>query len=165
MVYKIAEWDNVAGAMVERDASDEEMAEIEARAADSLAAAINAADRKTYTDVDTVTADAVGNRTEEYRDAEEAARAFAAAGYEGDVDLSVSSYAQFNPTGEAQTNQWAADQIITRADAFRAAQKEMRAKRFESQAAIRAATNLDELNAAVAAWDQFIAETRSALGL
>jgi len=130
-----------------------------------LSALRTAAVTRTYVDVDAVTADAVGNRVEEYRDAEAAARAYAAAGYQGDVDLSVSSYAQYNPTGEVQTSQWAADQIIARADAFRAAQKEMRAKRFESQAAIRAAATKDELDAALAVWDQFMADIRSALVL
>ncbi|MFC5551752.1 hypothetical protein [Massilia aerilata] len=119
----------------------------------------------TYSDVDAVTAAAVGNRVEEYRDAEVTARVFAAAGYEGEVDVVVSSYAQYNPTGEAQTNQWAADQIIARADAFRSAQKAMRAQRFASQAAMRAAETPGALAAAAEAWNDFIAGVRAALGV
>jgi hypothetical protein len=121
--------------------------------------------KATYADVDAVTAAAVGNRVEEYRDAEAAARAFVVAGYEGDVDEYVSSYAQYNPTGEEQTNAWAADQIIARADAFRDAQKAMRTRRFASQAEIRLAQTPEELTAAVQVWGGFIAGIRLALGV
>jgi hypothetical protein len=124
-----------------------------------------AAITKTYADVDGVYKAAIGRRATEYQDAEDAARAFAAAGYMGDVSEYVSDYAAHNVTGEAQTDQWAADQIIARADAFRAAQAAMRTKRFEWQAAMRAASTPDELAAAVAAWNGFIAALRGQLGL
>jgi hypothetical protein len=150
---------------VVRDATEEEIAEIEARCADSLDRTKAEAIAKSYRDVDKVTEDAIGRRSEEYKDAAAAARAYAAAGYEGAVDEDISSYAQFNPTGKAQTNQWAADQIIARADAMEAAKKSMRSKRFEHQAAMRAATTAEELAVAVAAWDAFIAATRAELGL
>lgn len=120
---------------------------------------------KTYADVDAVTRSAVGDRAEEYRDAEAAARGFVAAGYEGAVDESVSSYAQYNPTGQEQSNTWAADQIIARADAFRAAQKTMRARRFASQSEIRLADTPEAIEAAVEAWSEFIAGIRAALGV
>jgi hypothetical protein len=119
----------------------------------------------TYTDVDKVYADAVGNRTEEYKDAEADARAYKAAGYAGDVSGYVSDYALHNPTGAAQSNQWAAEQIIARADAFAAAKLSMRSQRFASQAAMRAAGTPEELAAAVAEWDEFIAGVRADLGL
>jgi hypothetical protein len=130
-----------------------------------LAALRTAALAKTYTDVDAVVRDAIGNRAEEYKDAAAAARAYAAAGYEGEVDEGISSYALFNPTGEAQANQWAAEQIIARADAMDTAKRSMRSKRFEHQAAMRAASTPEELDAAVAAWDAFIVETRASLGI
>lgn len=119
----------------------------------------------TYADVDAVTRAAVGDRAEEYRDAEAAARAFVLAGYEGDVDESVSSYALYNPTGQEQSNRWAADQIIARADAFRAAQKTMRTRRFAGQADIRQADSPEALALAVEAWNKFIAGIRAALGV
>lgn len=150
---------------VVRDATPEEVAEIEARMNVDLAALREAAIAKTYLDVDKVTFDAVGNRVEEYKVAESAARAFRDVGYVGEVDISVSAYAQHNPTGEQQTNQWAADQIIERADAFRAAQDALRVQRFASQAAMRAATTAEELAAAVAAWNEFIVQIRADLGL
>jgi hypothetical protein len=131
----------------------------------ALKAAIDSAVVQCYADVDAVTVAAVGGRTEEYRVAEEDARAFAATGYAGDPSLSVSAFAKFNTTGQAQTNQWAADQIIAKADAYRAAQAQMRAKRFECQTSMRASTTPEQLAAAVAVWRSFIAGTRSALGL
>jgi len=118
-----------------------------------------------YTDIDAVVIAAVGARTEEYKDAEAAARAYRAAGYEGEVDVDVSSFALHNPTGEEQSNQWAADQIIARADAFASARKVMRSTRFASQAAMRAAATPAELATAVDAWLAFIAEIRTSLGL
>jgi hypothetical protein len=138
--------------------------QLEAEAA-ALKTDIEAAVAQCYVDVDAVTKDAVGARTEEYREAEEAARTFATAGYQGDVALSVSSYAQYNPTRQAQTNQWAADQIIAKADAYREAQVQMRARRFECQTGMRASTTREQLAAAVANWRNFIAGIRSALGL
>jgi hypothetical protein len=143
----------------------EKTAEQLAAEAASLQADIEAAVRRCYPDVDAVTRDAVGERTEEYRDAEAAARAFVAAGYEGEVDGDVSSYAQHNPTGAAQTNAWAADGIIARADAFKVAKKTMRSQRFASQAAMRAAATPAQLASAIANWDAFIADTRATLGL
>lgn len=120
---------------------------------------------KTYADVDAVIVAAVGSRAEEYKEAEAAARAFLQGGDEADVDVSVSSYALYNPTGQVQTNTWAAEQIIQRADAFRGAQKMMRAERFARQAKMRGAETPEELAAVVEGWEAFIAGVRSALGL
>jgi hypothetical protein len=120
---------------------------------------------KTYPDVDAVYKAAVGRRTTEYEKAEDAARAYKAAGYTGEISTRVSKYAEKNSTGVAQTNRWATDQIIARADAFHAAEDSMRDARFDSQADMRAATTQVELDAAVAEWDSFIAATRADLGL
>jgi hypothetical protein len=148
-----------------RNATAAEAAEIDARSVVDLPALKAAAIAKTYPDVDAVYDAAVGSRTEEYKDAEADARAFAAAGYTGGVSEYVSDYALHNPTLLVQTNQWAADQIIARADAFAAAKLLMRSTRFARQADMRAATTQAGLNAAVAAWGSFISSTRSALGL
>lgn len=120
---------------------------------------------KTYRDVDAVYDAAVGRRTTEYQKAEEDARAYREAGYIGDVSTRISKYAEKNPTGQPQTNQWAADQIIARADAFHEAEDSMRDVRFDCQAAMRAATSAEELATAVAAWNTFVAEMRQTLGL
>lgn len=148
-----------------RDANEGEIEDVLARQEIDLDALKAAVIAKTYVDVDGVILAAVGNRAEEYKDAEAAARAFLEAGGEGDVDVAVSSYAEFNPTGEAQTNAWAAEQIIQRADAFRTAQKAMRAERFARQAEMRAASTQDELASAVLVWETFIAGIVSGLGL
>jgi hypothetical protein len=150
---------------VVRDATPEEEAEIAARSVVNLDALKTAAIAATYADVDKVYADAVGNRTEEYKDAETDARAYAAAGYTGTVSDYVHDYALHNPTGTTQTDQWAADQIIARADAFAQAKLSMRSQRFTSQATMRVAATQDDLSTAIAAWNNFIASLRTQLGL
>lgn len=144
-----------------RNLTSEELAE----AAAQLLVRINAAVNQTYRDVDSVYDAAIGKREPEYRDAETAARAYVVAGYAGEVDQDVSDFAINNPTGQVQTNAWAADQIIARADAFRTAQKAMRSMRFASQAEMRAAETVEQLAVAATVWDGFIASTRTQLGL
>lgn len=119
----------------------------------------------TYADVDAVYSDAVGQRGPEYTDAETDARAFVAAGYAGTPSPYVSDFAAHNPTGAVQSNQWAADNIIARADAFKSAKLAMRTTRFVRQAEMRAATSAADLDAAVAKWKGFIVGLRAALGL
>lgn len=155
----------VLDAGVLRDATPDEIAEIEVRQVVALPAAALAAVAKTYRDVDGIHEAAVGSRATEYADAEIAARAFVAAGYAGTVSDYVAGFALNNPTGIAQTNQWAADQIIARADAFHAAKLALRSQRFARQAEMRAATTDEELATAVSAWDGFIATVRAQLGL
>lgn len=127
-----------------------------------MEALIVAAVAKCYTDIDAVYADAIGNRAVEYTDAEIDARAFIAG---APVTENVSSYAVSNPTGQTQTNQWAAEQIVARADAFKTAQIAMRARRFETQAALRACVTPADLAHAVYLWDQFITGLRTQLDL
>jgi hypothetical protein len=129
--------------------------------ADRIAAAI----ARTYADIDAVVWDAVGNRTEEYKEAETDARSYKVAGYADPVPPSVACYALHNPTGEERSGQWAADDIIARADAFAGAKLAMRATRFASQSAMRTAATDADLSAAVSAWNDFIASIRSQLGL
>lgn len=137
----------------------------EAQVAQQLEAGKAQAIARTYTDVDRVYADAVGNRTEEYKDAEADARAFAASGYTSTPSANITSFALRNPTGTAQTNQWAADQIIARADAFASAKLSMREQRFGHQASIREATTQADLDTAVTSWTTYISQLRTQLGL
>lgn len=130
-----------------------------------ITAAVAAAIAKTYVDVDTIYDLAVGRRTTEYSNAEAAAVAYKAAGFTGPVSDYISGHAASNPTGQVQTNAWAAQQIIERADAFRWAELQMRNVRFARQAAMRAAASDEELAVAVGAWDGFIEFVRSNLGL
>jgi hypothetical protein len=137
----------------------------QATAVQAFAEAKAAAIDKAFTDVDRVTRAAIGDRVEEYRQAEEEARAYRLAEYTGEVSLDISSYAEHNSTGAKQTNRWAADGIIARADAFRQAQTTMRAGRFEYQAKMRDARTAADLDKVLAAWNAFIAGVRRALGL
>lgn len=121
---------------------------------------------KTYVDVDAVYDAAVGRRGTEYEQAEAAARAYLAAVVEpAVVSEYITGHAQNNPTGQQQTNEWAARQIIERADAFRWAALQMRTVRFARQADMRAATTTEELAAAVAEWEEFLTWLRSTLDL
>lgn len=130
--------------------------------ADLQAAAI----AKTYPDVDAIYDAAVGRRVTEYARAEEAARAYVAAEAEpAIVSDYITGHATNNPTGQQQTNAWAARQIIERADAFRWAELQMRNVRFARQADMRAAATADELAAAVAGWEEFLTWLRSTLDL
>jgi hypothetical protein len=121
---------------------------------------------RTYADVDAVYDAAIGRRATEYASAEAAAREYLAAEVKpGAVSGYITGHARSNPTGEQQTNEWAAQQIIERADAFRWAELQMRNVRFDRQADMRAAAAPEELTAAVAEWDGFIFWLRSTLGL
>ena len=129
--------------------------------ADELARAL----AKPYADIDAVVKAAVGERTKEYERREAAARAYVASGYVDPVPDRVAVWAQYNPTMQTQTARWSADNILARADALVAKQDAMGDQRFISQYAMRAATTLAELDAAVAAWGTFIAQIRAQLGL
>lgn len=130
--------------------------------ADLQAAAI----AQTYVDVDAVYEAAIGRRVSEYQNAEAAAREYLVADVEPAVVSSyITGHARSNPTGQQQTNEWAARQIIERADAFRWAELQMRNVRFERQADMRAATSGTQLATAVDEWNTFITWLRATLGL
>lgn len=123
---------------------------------------IDAAVARCYTDIDAVYAAAIGNRQAEYTDAEADARAFVAG---AEATENVAGFARANPTGIEQSNLWSAEQIIARADAFRAAQVAMRTQRFDSQAAMRACLTPAALAHVVYLWDEFITTLRQQLGI
>jgi hypothetical protein len=120
---------------------------------------------KCYIDIDAVVKAAVGERAEEYKDALAEAQAFADSGYAEPAPESVVKFAQKNPTMQVQTNAWAAQQVIGRAEALADARRRMRDQRFDSQYDMRAAATGADLDAAVATWAAFIASIRSQLGL
>lgn len=130
-----------------------------------LESRVESAFKVTYADIDKIYADCVGNRTEEYKDSENDARAFAAAGYEGPVTINVSSFAKRNPTGQIQSNEWAAKQIIAQADAYATAKVAMREQRFDTQADLREASTLADLDQIMHHWDEFIQGMRKSLKL
>lgn len=125
----------------------------------------NAIDQ-TYPDVDAIYQRAIGMRATEYADAEEAARAYLVADPKPTVVSGyITGHALSNPTGLVQSEAWAAQQIIERADAFRWAQLQMRNVRFNHQGIMRAAMSVLELEAAVDSWNDFLVWMRSMLGL
>lgn len=132
----------------------------------SLAQLQASAIARTYVDVDAVYAAAVGNRTVEYTKAEAAARAYLTAEVKPSPASSfVTGHALNNPTGQVQSEAWAAQQIVEKADAFSWAVGHMRDVRFARQADMRAATTPEELAAAVASWANFITWLRATLDL
>lgn len=127
----------------------------------TLAELRNEAIAATYEDVDAIYALAIGNRGEEYKQAEVDARAFKSAGYSGTVSPYVAGWAAV----KGLTNQQSADAIIARADALAAAKLSMRNQRFTSQAAMQNAADQAQLDAAVAEWRAFTASIKTALGM
>lgn len=127
----------------------------------TLAATCASAYAKCFTDINAVVWDAVGNMTEEYKDALAEARSYKANGYAGAAPEMVACYAD----KETQTGAWATDDIIARANAFDAAKKAMRTQRMARQKEMKAATTLAQLDAAGAAWNGFIAQLRAQLSL
>lgn len=142
---------------------DGEVVRLETAALEDLKAQTIA---KTYADVDAVYIAAVGMRTPEYEEAEVVARAYLAAEVKpSPASEYITSHALNNPTGLVQSETWAAQQIVERADAFSWAKRQMRSVRFARQTQIRAATTHAELAAAVAEWDEFIAWLRDILAI
>lgn len=124
-----------------------------------------AAIAKTVSDFDNVVRDAIGNRLNIYLECEKAAREYVAAGYTGDVSQLVSAYAMCNPTKQVQTNQWAADAIIARADFLRSKEQALHIQRLASQSEMRHAVYKSHLEAAVNTWNAYVTQMRADLGL
>lgn len=129
--------------------------------ADSMTDAI----ARTYVDVDAVYEAAIGKREREYTPAAAAARAYLAfVGPRPESEV-VSDFITGHARAKKQTNLWAAQQIVERADAFEWAVVQLRNVRFDRQADMEAATTHEELAAAVLAWKEFITWLRGVLGL
>lgn len=112
-------------------------------------------------DVDQVFQEVIGNRTTEYNTAYTDAEAFQAAGFLGIVPRSVQDWADVMK----QTPQWAAQNVLATANAWNGAQAEMRKNRLAAKQAARTAMQANDVMQAKAAWDTFIAATRTQLGL
>ena len=109
-------------------------------------------------DADAIYAAVQGNRGNEYALAEQDAIAFKAASYTGTVPASVQSWA----TAKAQTAQWAADDILATASAWRTAMGAIRSNRLQRKEQARVATDLAPV---AAAWNGFVVAIRSQLGV
>lgn len=163
MVTPVPGWPTAPTATSELWVSNGELRWVEAGLLDECRAECIA---KTYRDVDAVYEAAIGKREPEYVEAESVARAYLAADPKpAIVSDYITAHAANNATGLVQTNDWAAQQIVERADAFRWAKLQMRTMRFTRQRDMRTATTHEALNAAVAQWEGFITWLRSTLGL
>jgi hypothetical protein len=114
--------------------------------------------KKIDADTDAIYGAVQGNRGPEYQLAEMDAAAYKAAGYSGSVPASVQSWA----TAKGQTTQWAADDILTTATAWRGAQAAIRSNRLARKEAARVATDLTTI---AAQWNGFVTYIKAALGV
>lgn len=124
----------------------------------NLAAARAEFIRKIDGDADAIYAAVQGNRTTEYLDAEQQALAYKAASYTGTVPPSVQSWA----TPNGKTAQWATDDILATAAAWRPAKEAIRANRLALKIQAQTATDLAPL---MAQWAAFLVTIRAALGV
>ena len=112
-------------------------------------------------DVDKVYDDCIGSRTTEYLMAETEAAAYKLDGYAGDVPASVQAWA----TAKSATAQWAADDVLSAAAGWRAAQAALRAHRLARKESARVAVDNAALDAIEAQRSGFIAAIRAQLGI
>ena len=108
-------------------------------------------------EADAIIAAVIGNRGQEYVDAEAGAAAFKATGYTGPVPGAVQVWA----TVEGQSATWAADDILTQAAAWRAASLAIRQARLTAKKGVREG----DAAAALAAWAGFVSTIKTQLGV
>lgn len=118
----------------------------------SLSASIGATVKAIDADADAIYAAALGNREAEYKQAEDEAIAYRTANYSGDVP----PYVQAWSSAKRKTAQWAAEDILATALAWRTAQAAIRTNRLACKEAARSATTTEELAPVVAQWHAFV---------
>lgn len=112
-------------------------------------------------EVDAIYLAAMGNRGPEYTDAEQAAQAYADAGYTGTVPADVQSWA----SAKGWTATQAADDILAAATGLRNAKSAIRAARLLRKEQIKAATDGAAVATSMTAWASFAAAIRTQLGV
>lgn len=112
-------------------------------------------------EVDAIYLSALGNRGPEYTDAEQAAQAYADAGYTGTVPDAVQSWA----TAKGWTATQAANDILAAAGQLRAAKSAIRAARLLRKEQVRAAADGAAVATAMAQWTGFVTAIKAQLGL
>lgn len=119
---------------------------------------INNDDNKIYADV-------IGNKTTEYLDAAIEAKAYKAAGYPsevGDDDYElVKSWAK----AKRWTLTQAANDILAQEAAWKGAAKLIRDYRLQAKEDVKRATTIDEIEAAMLIWINFVTNIRTQLGV
>lgn len=131
---------------------------IAAEAASAILTARTALLKQIDADTDAIYLAVQGYRGPEYMLAETDATAYKDAGYTGTVPSSVQSWA----TAKSQTAQWAADDILATAAAWRTAQASIRAQRLARKEQARTAADLAPV---ATGWAGFVAAIRAALGV
>lgn len=112
-------------------------------------------------DTDAIYGAVLGNRAQEYLDAEVAAQVYKDAGYTGTVPDDVQCYA----TAKGWTAQQAADDILATAAAWRPAKSSIRANRLAAKEAVRDSLTISEVEAVLAWWVIFVVAIRTQLGI
>ena len=112
-------------------------------------------------DADAIVRDTIGDRAEEYRQAEADTLAYQAAGFEGTAPASVAVWAQASGLG----NQAAAQSILEQAAAWRGALLAIRQNRLQAKADVGAATGEQGIADALELWAGFVATIRGQLGV
>lgn len=127
----------------------------------NLAASKLAQIAKIDADVDYIYQQVIGNRAQEYAQAEAEAKSYIQAGYTGTVPDFVQAWA----TAKGWTATQAADDIAATALAWRTAAKAMRANRLLSKEQARSAATEAQFSTAVAQWAGFFAAIKTQLGV
>jgi hypothetical protein len=141
--------------------SDAEVAALEASRVPSLADARAAAVKTIDTDADAIYRAVLGERAEEYRIAEEEARAFAMASYAGPPPASVAAWA----SAKGWTAQAACDDIMATADAWRSANASIRTARLAHKVRAGTAVDVAAVTTVLTSWAATLAAIRAGLGL
>jgi hypothetical protein len=146
-----------------RDATPEEIAEVQARRAATADVTLLRAALVTKIDADTdaIYAAAVGNRMPEYDRAASDAQAYKEAGYTGTVPTSVQTWA----SAKGWTTRQAADDVLRASSQLSAARDAIRTQRLNLKETAKQTTNVPALKNIEIAWDSFVINIRTQLGV
>lgn len=147
----------VAGALVDADPNPPAV---------NLAGLIASAVVSIDVDADAIRRAVIGERATEYQAAYDDASAYKAAGYAGTVPPSVQSWVDAKKAGgTVWTTKQAADDILTTAAQWTAAQQSIRANRLKAKEQAKVAADANALAAVMTGWAQFVAGIRAQLGV
>lgn len=108
---------------------------------------------------DDVITSVIGRRDTEYLQAEKQAQEFIDAGYTGNTHPYVSSWA----IAKNESDEWAADNIIETAIAWREVQSDLRAKRLLHKENVRNSAILKDIDTIMASWQLYIKTLKQSL--
>lgn len=108
---------------------------------------------------DTLITLVIGRRDTEYLIAEHQAQEYIKSGYKGNSFPYVSSWA----IAKNETDEWAADNIIETATAWREVQSDLRAKRLLHKENVRNSATLQDIDTVMASWQLYIKTLKQSL--